>query len=63
MKARRTITSAWAANKCGWTPFEGMAVTGWPMATVLRGRVVMRDGELLGPPSGEPIRFLDSLAN
>lgn len=63
MKARRTITSTWADNKCGWTPFEGMAITGWPMATVLRGQVVMRDGELLGPPSGEPIRFLDSLAN
>jgi dihydroorotase len=62
MKARRTITSAWAAYKCGWTPFEGMAVTGWSIVTVLRGRIVMRDDELVGPPSGEAIRFLDSLA-
>ncbi len=63
MKARRTITSAWADYKCGWTPFEGMEVTGWPLVTVLRGRVVMRDDELIGPPSGEAVRFLDSLAN
>ena len=34
-----------------------MEVTGWPVATVLRGHVVMRDGEILGPPRGEALRF------
>jgi dihydroorotase len=56
-KARRTITNDWIASKCGWTPFDGMAVTGWPIATVCRGRVVMRDDTLLGQPDGRPIRF------
>jgi dihydroorotase len=54
---RETITHAWIRSRCGWTPFDGHEVTGWPVATVLRGRVVMRDGELLGPPSGQPVRF------
>lgn len=55
--ARRTITSAWCRSRCGWTPFDGLEVTGWPMATVVRGHVVMRDGALLGTPSGHPVRF------
>jgi dihydroorotase len=54
---RQTITNAWVRSRCGWTPFDGREVVGWPVATVLRGRVVMRDGEILGPPSGEPVRF------
>jgi dihydroorotase len=34
-----------------------MNVTGWPMATVVRGRFVMRDGALQGSPAGQPVRF------
>ena len=61
LKARRTITADWLASRCGWSPFEGRAVTGWPVATVVRGRVVMRDGELLGAPAGRPVRFQETL--
>ncbi|MEX2009007.1 MAG: dihydroorotase [Dongiaceae bacterium] len=61
LKARRTISKNWIASKCGWTPFDGMAVTGWPQATVIRGRVVMREDELIGAPAGEPVRFAECL--
>ncbi|MEE8535573.1 MAG: dihydroorotase, partial [Kiloniellales bacterium] len=61
LTARREITGDWLAAKCGWSPFEGTTVTGWPMATVIRGRIVMRDGELIGPPAGRPVRFVDTL--
>ncbi len=57
LKAKRTITDDWIASRCGWTPFDGMAVSGWPVATILRGRVVMREGDLRGAPSGRPVRF------
>ncbi|CAA7618690.1 dihydroorotase [Magnetospirillum sp. SS-4] len=60
MKAERTITNAWIESRCGWTPFDGKRVTGWPVATIVRGRVVMRDGQLLGSPAGEPVRFQES---
>jgi dihydroorotase len=60
--ARREITDSWMATKSGWTPFAGMTVTGWPMATIIRGNVVMRDGELLGRPIGTSIRFVDTLS-
>jgi dihydroorotase len=59
--ARREITAKWLASKCGWSPFEGTTVTGWPAATVIRGRTVMRDDELQGSPAGRPVRFLESL--
>lgn len=61
LKARTEITSDWLAYKCGWSPFEGMTVTGWPMATVIRGSTVMRDGELIGDPLGRRVRFQDTL--
>ena len=62
LEARREITADWLASKCGWSPFEGTTVTGWPVATVVRGRIVARDGELLGEPVGAPVRFTDTLA-
>lgn len=34
------------------TPFAGRRVRGWPVATLLRGRVVMRDGRIVGSPAG-----------
>jgi dihydroorotase len=59
--AKRTIENSWIRSRAGWTPFDGMTVTGWPVATVVRGRIVMREGELLGPPSGKPVRFAECL--
>ncbi len=61
MRASKTITNEWIASRCGWTPFDGMKVTGWPMATIIRGRAVMRDGELIGKPAGRPVRFGETL--
>lgn len=45
------------AYKCGWTPFDGMRVTGWPIMTVLNGVPVMRDGAAVGLPRGQMIEF------
>jgi dihydroorotase len=61
LKAVHTITDAEQASKAGWTPFNGMQVTGWPLATIVRGQVVMRDGALLGTPIGQPCRFGECL--
>lgn len=62
LQAERTITDDWIASRAGWTPFAGRRVKGWPKATVVRGRVVMRDDEVLGEPAGSPVRFQDTLA-
>ena len=62
LEARRTITHDQQATRAGWTPFDGFEAIGWPMATVIRGRVAMRDGEVTAPALGEPVRFLETLA-
>ena len=54
---RETITNDWIASKCGWSPFDGVTVTGWPVGTYVRGQRVMWDGEILGAATGEPVRF------
>ncbi|MFN7112435.1 MAG: dihydroorotase [Brevundimonas sp.] len=61
LKAKRTITHDQQASRCGWTPFDGFEATGWPMATIVRGRVVMQDGELIGSAHGRPVRFMETL--
>jgi dihydroorotase len=61
MKRRETITNGWIASKPGWTPYDGVAVTGWPVGTFVRGTKVMWQGELTGPSTGEAIRFADAL--
>lgn len=33
-----------------YTPYEGMAVTGWPVMTILRGAVVCEEGRIVGTP-------------
>jgi dihydroorotase len=57
LAAKRTIANADMANKAGWTPFDGKDITGWPVATIIRGHAVMRDGELTSPPAGQPLKF------
>lgn len=57
LKRRRTIEEKWIASPCGWTPFAGLAVAGWPAATIVRGQVVMREDEVVGEPSGRLVAF------
>ncbi len=61
LKATRTIENKWIASRCGWTPYDGKQVTGWPVATIIRGRTVMENDAIIGSPSGEPLRFLETL--
>ncbi|GBE43672.1 L-hydantoinase [bacterium BMS3Bbin10] len=61
MAQKRTIEDDWIASKCGWTPFAGRRVTGWPKGTIIRGRRVMWEDEILGEAGGEPVRFLEAL--
>jgi dihydroorotase len=60
LAAQRTIRKDWIASRAGWTPYDGMTVTGWPIHTVIRGEVVVRDEHLLGAPLGRAIRFLEA---
>ena len=57
LKRQRTIEESWIVTPCGWTPFAGMRVTGWPVATIVRGMAVMREDTVIGTPHGRLVRF------
>jgi dihydropyrimidinase len=48
--AERTIGLDDLHHDSDYSPWEGWEVRGWPAATVLRGKVVVENGELLGSP-------------
>jgi dihydroorotase len=62
LKRRETITNAQAGSRAGWTPYDGKQVTGWPVGTIVRGRRVMWEGELVTPAQGRPVEFSEALA-
>jgi dihydropyrimidinase len=47
---KQTITNALMQHPIDYTPYEGLEVTGWPVATIRRGQVVMRDGKVQAEP-------------
>jgi dihydropyrimidinase len=42
----RTITADMMHDNTGYTPFEGMTLTGWPRTVLSRGRIVVEDEKL-----------------
>ena len=61
LKRRETIRDAWIASRCGWTPYDGKQVTGWPVGTFVRGARVMWENELINPAQGAAVRFVEAL--
>ncbi len=58
---RRDIADDWIESRCRWTPYRGMTVTGWPAGTLVRGRRVMWEGQIIGEAQGRPVRFTETL--
>jgi dihydroorotase-like cyclic amidohydrolase len=50
LDARSSIREADVLSKCGWTAWDGREVQGVPVLTMVRGRVVARDGRVAGEP-------------
>ncbi len=61
LKRTETITDEQAGSRAGWTPYHGRKVTGWPVGTVIRGRRVMWEGEIVAANGGKPVLFSEAL--
>ncbi|MEL7027869.1 MAG: dihydroorotase [Pseudomonadota bacterium] len=61
LKREVELGEDWVRSKCGWSPFTGRKVTGWPVGTIIRGRRVMWEDEVIGSAAGEPVRFQQTL--
>jgi dihydroorotase len=60
MKKQRVIEESWIVSPCGWTPFAGHRCTGWPVMAILRGKVAMREDEVIGAPRGQGVAFQEA---
>lgn len=56
MEVEKEITRAMVKSKCGWSPYEGWKLKGWPVMTYLRGNLVFKDGEF-GEKIGAEAQF------
>lgn len=61
LKRRETIRNGQAGSRAGWTPYDGKTVTGWPVGTIVRGRQVMWEGEIVEAGQGQPVLFSEAL--
>lgn len=61
MKRSETIRNEDAGSKAGWTPYDGKQVTGWPVGTIVRGRRIMWEAEIVTPSQGEKVLFGEAL--
>jgi dihydroorotase len=61
MNRTETITNNWIESRSQWTPYDGVKVKGWPVGTIVRGRLVMWQGEIKSPAHGQPAKFLEAL--
>ena len=50
MDKEETISNETTYTKVGWTPYDGWRVKGVPTHTIVRGKVVMQNGEVMGEP-------------
>ena len=57
MNKERVITNDWIASKCGWTPYNNMKVKGWPIMTIIRDNIVMKN-DIVFDPLGKPMSFV-----
>jgi dihydroorotase len=53
----RPVVREEMVSKCGWSPFEGWSLTGWPVVTVVGGKVVFEKGKLDTTVRGEALTF------
>ena len=60
LKRVETIRNSWIASRCGWTPYDGKTVTGWPVGTFVRGHKAMWQGELVEAARGAAVRVMDA---
>lgn len=58
LSRKETVGGQWLQSKCGWSPFEGEEMTGWPVHTLVAGNWCVRDCELVGPPAGQMVNFV-----
>jgi dihydroorotase len=51
------ITNGWIASRCGWTPFNNKIVKGFPVGTIVNGKIASWDKKIVDTKFGKPLEF------
>ena len=57
MQTRKPVHDADMYTKVRWSPFHGRVLTGWPVVTIVNGRVVYERGQVRAGVFGLPLQF------
>ncbi len=57
MKEERVLENKWIQSKCGYTPFDGMKLKGWPKIVLLNGQVVLQENQIIKASQGRSLEF------
>ena len=57
LNSHKKVQKEELATKCGWSPFEGWNLTGWPVTTIVGGEIAYHQGELNTETRGKALIF------
>jgi dihydroorotase len=57
LNRRAPVQNTLQLTKCGWSPWDGQWLQGWPVATWVQGHCVFRDGEFDTSRKGSEVQF------
>ena len=57
LKNYREVKREEVLSKCGWSPFEGWNLTGWPVTTIVGGEIVYDHGQVNTQIRGQALTF------
>lgn len=57
MKKSRVVENSWIQSKCGYSPFAGMKLQGWPHSVILKGELIFQEDQILKASQGQPLEF------
>lgn len=57
MNVEKEVRNEHLYTKCGWSPFHGWRLKGWPVMTILSGVVAMQDGKIIGEARGREVEI------
>jgi dihydroorotase len=57
LKREATIRNEDQVTKCGWSPWHGTSLTGWPVRTIVHGHTVFNDGQFDESKRGQEVEF------
>ena len=56
MEKKRKIENKKLYTKCGWSPYDGRMLKGWPIMTFVKGKLAMENGKIFEDVKGEEVR-------